>query len=318
MHYFYIIILILGFTTVYAQNDLDYAFQFPKKIEWLYLENLSELPESIHKFKNLTILHIKKGNLTKLPESIGKLKKLRTLIIHNNNLVSLPESIGSCTSLANVSLDSNQITTLPESIGNLSRLYSFSAKNNKLEQLPKSFKNLDLGELDLQYNYFKEVPISICDIKYLHSIKLNFNQIESIPSCITNLGEHVYVDLKESNTKTYYSPPRFPGCEDISHLENKNRCSNIKLMEFLYKKIDTKHLSLNEGEKINVIIQITVTEDGEVETPKIIKGDLKGCAEAFLESVKLMSKSPMKWIPAEVQGKKTKMTINLPCKCHNS
>jgi hypothetical protein len=317
MHYFYISILILGFTQVYAQDNLDYAFRFPKKVEWLYLEDLSELPESIHKFKNLTILHIKKGNLTKLPESIGKLKKLRTLIIHNNNLVSLPESIGSCTSLANISLDSNQITSLPESIGNLSKLYSFSAKNNKLEQLPNSFKNLNLGILDLQYNYFKEVPTSICNIKHLYSIKLNFNQIESIPSCIANLGELVDVDLKELNREVY-SPPRFPGCEDLSHLEHKNRCSNIKLMEFLYENIDTKYLSLNDGERINVIIQITITEDGKVETPTIIKGDSKGCAEAFLESVKLMSKSPVKWIPAEVQGEKTKMTINLPCKCHNS
>ena len=100
---------------------------------------LTELPESIGKLTNLTMLCVScNGLLFSLPESIGNLTNLTGLSFSSNALCSLPESIGNLINLTWLVVNGNSLFSLPESIGNLTNLTSLCVSGNKLSSLPES------------------------------------------------------------------------------------------------------------------------------------------------------------------------------------
>jgi leucine-rich repeat protein SHOC2 len=104
--------------------------------------DLTNLPESIGDFNNLTRLDLYDNLLTNLPESIGNLTNLTGLNLSNNQLTNLPERIGCLTNLTRLDLGNNQLTNLPESICNLTNLTELILHDNQLTNLPESIYNL--------------------------------------------------------------------------------------------------------------------------------------------------------------------------------
>jgi Leucine-rich repeat (LRR) protein len=131
---------------------------------------LVEVPKSIDKCSELTVLDLANNQLASLSDELAALSSLRTLVLHHNLVRSLPEAVGNLASLQELELSSNRLLTLPESIGALHKLETLTLASNQLRLLPKEFGALSqLGHLDLDNNpklinlddLFRHLP-SVC------------------------------------------------------------------------------------------------------------------------------------------------------------
>lgn len=127
---------------------------------------LSEIPQSIFKLKNLKILRLRKNKikcipdeisslsslvelnlidneLTSIPVSLFQLKNLQVLHLRKNKITSIPNEISELISLTHLNIGNNELTSLPETLGDLSELIHLFVKNNQITRLPKSLKQLE-------------------------------------------------------------------------------------------------------------------------------------------------------------------------------
>ncbi len=132
-----------------------------EKINYINLDSceLTDLPEEVFKFSNLSALSLDNNYLTTLPDSIINLRNLKRLYLSNNKIKILPSNIGLLTSLKSIYLSYNQIESLPVSLRNLKNLRSLYLNNNYLKSIPDTFKTLKLSIFNLRNNPIKKIPI---------------------------------------------------------------------------------------------------------------------------------------------------------------
>ena len=105
--------------------------------------------------------------------------------------------------------------------------------------------------------------------------------------------------------------PLFPGCSDVegNYLAKKD-CSQMKMMEYIYKNIKYPKKARERGIQGTVIISFIVEKDGKLSNYKI-KRDIGGdCGKAALDVVKTMPR----WIPGRQRGVNVNVRMNLPVK----
>ncbi|VVA27678.1 PREDICTED: TMV resistance, partial [Prunus dulcis] len=123
-----------------------------EKLEMRKCGFLRSLPESIGSMRALTTIVITEADITELPESIGKLENLTMLQLNKcKHLCKLPASIGQLNSLHRLLMVETAVTELPESFGMLSddfeKLSSLEVLNlgrNNFCSLPASLRGLSL------------------------------------------------------------------------------------------------------------------------------------------------------------------------------
>ena len=137
---------------------------------------------------NTVVLNLSRKNLTNLPSSIGKLKQLRILDLEDNRLNSLPSSIGNLKNLIYIGLEGNRLNSLPESIFKLKKLQELRLSQNYLESVPRQIGNLkNLTNLGLAGNKLTSIPKEIGKLKKLDVLFLGFNKLTSLPDEIGRL-----------------------------------------------------------------------------------------------------------------------------------
>ena len=104
--------------------------------------------------------------------------------------------------------------------------------------------------------------------------------------------------------------PRFPGCEDISSYDEKKKCSDIKMLNYIYSKIKYPEKAMKDGIQGMTVIRFIVEKDGQLSHFKTIRNIGGGCDE---EAMKVMQSMP-KWIPGKKDGKPVRVEFNLPIK----
>ena len=145
-------------------------------------ENLTSFPEEIYSLADsLEILDLSHNQLSTLPQDLHRLHKLKIAFFSNNNFTEVPSAFKECYSLymlgfkANkielfeedilpvsiswLILTDNKIKTLPASMGKLHKLQKCALAGNQIERLPETMQacqNLEL--LRLSANKLKEVP----------------------------------------------------------------------------------------------------------------------------------------------------------------
>lgn len=134
---------------------------------------LTEFPQQIFELADsLEILDLSNNELSELPEDLHRLQKMRILFLSNNQFETIPEVLAACPELEMISFKSNglkwvgedvlpidtrwliltdnAITKLPDSMGKLHRLQKLALAGNQLTDLPESMrqcKNLELARL---------------------------------------------------------------------------------------------------------------------------------------------------------------------------
>jgi Leucine-rich repeat (LRR) protein len=221
----------ISYLYYYSKNGLEIL---PSNADTIYISNtdISEFPDSLLKYTNITEIIIDNTNISNLPEGIcalvglkkltiggnrfktlpswiGCLKNLSSLLISENQFEYLPPEIGSLTSLEDLSIDGtccsspaqkpapNRLVSLPHAIGRLSNLKSIFIYETALESLPEELYQLtNLQNLLIMDDNLQFVSPTIENLTNLKRLDLSNNQhLFALPSEIGNLPSLQELDL---------------------------------------------------------------------------------------------------------------------------
>ncbi|KAJ8897536.1 hypothetical protein PR048_002883, partial [Dryococelus australis] len=115
---------------------------------------LTEFPEDVKGMMALDVLDLGGNELSFLPASFCKLKNLRRCVLSRNQLDSLPSDFGQLASLEELWLDGNKLSTLPDSFAALRMLKILDLYSNALCEVPACMKFLpSVQAIDLELNF---------------------------------------------------------------------------------------------------------------------------------------------------------------------
>jgi bla regulator protein BlaR1 len=106
--------------------------------------------------------------------------------------------------------------------------------------------------------------------------------------------------------------PRYPGCEDLTDAEQKELCSQKKLLMFIYENVKYPKAAQKNGTEGTAVIEFVVKKNGQLADFKIVRGLADGCDAAALEAVQKMVDT--KWIAGKKDGKAVNVKMKMPIK----
>lgn len=107
--------------------------------------------------------------------------------------------------------------------------------------------------------------------------------------------------------------PRFPGCEDLAgNKDEKKTCSDKKLMEYLYSKINYPGVARENNIEGMVVIGFVVNTDGSITDIQLLRDIGGGCGEEALRVVESMNSMATKWTPGRQRGMAVRVMFTLP------
>jgi TonB family protein len=133
-----------------------------------------------------------------------------------------------------------------------------------------------------------------------------FEEVEFVPSAMA-MRDTVPLDGNEV-FKVVEEMPRFPGCEEMADKNERNKCSQQKLLEFLFANVKFPKDAAEKGFEGLVVVKFVVEKDGSIHDADILKGVEGGCGEEVLRVVYTMPK----WIPGKKDGKSVRTEFKLP------
>lgn len=108
--------------------------------------------------------------------------------------------------------------------------------------------------------------------------------------------------------------PRFPGCDNLSTRQEKNDCTNKKLLEFIYKNINYPPMAAENGIQGTVPVKFVVEKDGTIANAQVLRDIGGGCGQEALRVIELINKENIKWKPGMQGGRPVRVQFNLPVK----
>ena len=133
-------------------------------------------------------------------------------------------------------------------------------------------------------------------------------------------GQPVAVEMKlpirfmlengKKTADTYDSKPRYPGCEDLASLEEKENCAQKEFLMSIYKAIKYPKEARAAGIEGVVIVSFTIDEQGQL-TNSIIRQEPGGGLGD--EVLRILQDMP-RWIPGQKDGKAVAVEMTIPVK----
>lgn len=135
----------------------------------------------------------------------------------------------------------------------------------------------------------------------------NFTQtvIDSIPPAISMTATDS-IDTAEK--------PRFPGCENLTDVDEREQCSLNRLLQFVYNNISYPAIARENGIEGIVVASFVVERDGTVSNATILREIGGGCGKEVLRLISTMNEQDIRWIPGIVDGEAVRIQFNLPVK----
>lgn len=185
--------------------------------------NLSVLPNSIGKFKNLVHLSLRSNQLRAMPDSLLVLQHLRTLDVSANGYLYDSEVFNVLKNMKVETLDfsSSGLFGIDPSIGDVKSLKQVNFAKNDIKELPETFSNIKIEVLDMSENLkldsvkffnqlksqsaLKVLNLARCELSFLSGsignlsalevLNLQGNQLSNLPFSIGNLKKLKSLDL---------------------------------------------------------------------------------------------------------------------------
>ncbi|MBK8564578.1 MAG: energy transducer TonB [Saprospiraceae bacterium] len=110
--------------------------------------------------------------------------------------------------------------------------------------------------------------------------------------------------------KVVEEPPIFLGCENVEGKSERIKCSDRKMLEFLYGKLKYPTDARKNNVQGIVYISFIVEKDGRVTNPQIVEDIGYGCGETILQIVK----SFPTWEPGRQRGTPVRVYKKIPVK----
>jgi len=109
--------------------------------------------------------------------------------------------------------------------------------------------------------------------------------------------------------------PRFPGCEGITDDPmERDRCSKEKLLKFVYQNLKYPKVARVNGVEGMAVVQFVVTDEGAIDSIKVVRDPGGGCGQAAAELMESMNDLKERWQPGIQDGVPVKVMYTLPIK----
>lgn len=186
---------------------------------------------------------------------------------------------------------------------------------SEFEILAKKYQATDFDLRGNQEEFLREyvlVQSSLC-----RQFPQNTHEVDEIGRTIlgqSNLPlltsyERMVAFLKEPKIENDADEmPRFPGCEEITEIEKRDKCAQNKLLTFIYTQIKYPAEARKAGIQGKVIIKYVVQKDGTITKTKIARDIGGGCGAAALKVINALPKM----IPGTKDGKAVAVEMTLP------
>ncbi|MFT5833452.1 MAG: TonB family protein, partial [Cognaticolwellia sp.] len=106
--------------------------------------------------------------------------------------------------------------------------------------------------------------------------------------------------------------PRFPGCEDLFSEEEKQKCSQEKLLAYIYQNLKYPNTARENGVEGVAVVSFVVEKDGTISDAKIIRNPGVGLGEEAIRLVNDMNALSNKWTPGKQRNQLIRTQFNLP------
>ena len=151
-------------------------------------EGLTHFPEAIYSLaETLEVLDLSDNQLSDLPDDLHRFSQLRILFASNNRFQHIPDGIGLCPQLSMLGFKHNQIQQVSEQCLP-SSLRWLILTDNHIESLPHNFGCLTrMEKLMLAGNKLKRLPDSMLSMEQLGLLRISANELEAFPDFVLQL-----------------------------------------------------------------------------------------------------------------------------------
>jgi len=170
---------------------------------------LKEFPlELFDLAESLEILDLSVNQLSTLPEDLHRFSKLKILFCSDNLFTELPEVLGQCKALEMIGFKSNQIHTISEqALPTQTRWLILT--NNKIKQLPTSIGNCHrLQKVALAGNLLAELPPEMAGCHNLELLRISANRLNSLPLWLLNLPKLSWLAFSGNSFNANHAEPK--------------------------------------------------------------------------------------------------------------
>lgn len=185
---------------------------------------LKEFPEEILSLiDTLEVLDLSDNQLTKLPDSIVRLKNLKIIFFARNSFTEFPSILAKCSTLKMIGFKSNQIKRVPENAFP-PLLKWLILTDNKIEELPKSIGDCKLlQKCMLSGNKIIELPTEMNSCVNLELLRVSANKIKLIPKWLFELPNLSWV--------------AFGGNPAVNQIESNTDLESFQWKDFIIKEL---------------------------------------------------------------------------------
>ena len=149
---------------------------------------LTEFPPEIFDLADsLEVLNLSQNNLSSLPDDLHRLHKLRIVFCSDNLFTELPAALGACQNLEMVGLKSNLINNVPAA-ALPARLRWLVLTDNQIEALPDTIGHCArLQKVALAGNRLRSLPEGLAHCQRLELLRISANQLTGLPDWLLRM-----------------------------------------------------------------------------------------------------------------------------------
>jgi len=166
------------------------------------------------------------------------------------------------------------------------------------------------------------------NLKYLLAIPLVFvffllfscqqenNKETEVQNANEKLIQETIVNTSTTSTdevfKVVEKMPSFPGCDLTLAKEELEKCSNSKLMNYIFTNLKYPEAAKKEAVQGKVLASFVIDKSGFLTNIKIIQDIGSGCGDEVVRVLETMNQMDEKWNPGKQRGEAVKVEFTLP------
>ncbi len=106
--------------------------------------------------------------------------------------------------------------------------------------------------------------------------------------------------------------PRFPGCEEVTDRQERESCSQEKLLNFIFDNLQYPALARENDVEGTVVVSFIVEKNGSLSNIRIVRDIGAGCGHEAERIIGQMNSEDIRWIPGKQRGRARRVQFNMP------